>query len=184
MSYFFPQLNLNKFLFIGDGKKWKLAFDFVKKEKLNNAQVLPFQSEMMMPYSLALGDISIASLDKGAEGLMVPSKVCYYMASGSAVIGICEGKNDLVNSLAKGSMGKLNSLANVTFANTRSLALDGVAQGSITTFTPAVMNNLYWPGGQSGFGPDSSEWLLYKTPPNATDTAGIEANIMNYYGIS
>ena len=94
-----------KFLFIGDGKKWKLAFDFVKKEKLNNAQVLPFQSEMMMPYSLALGDISIASLDKGAEGLMVPSKVCYYMASGSAVIGICEGKNDLVNSLAKGDFG-------------------------------------------------------------------------------
>tara|TARA_R100001163_G_scaffold61859_1_gene52176 strand:+ start:1532 stop:2500 length:969 start_codon:yes stop_codon:yes gene_type:complete len=71
-----------------------------------------------------------------------------------------------------------------TNPDTTSLALDGVAQGSITTFTPAVMNNLYWPGGQSGFGPDSSEWLLYKTPPNATDTAGIEANIMNYYGIS
>ena len=108
-----------KFLFIGYGEKWKSAFDFVKKEKLNNAQVLPLQSELNMPYSLALGDISIASLDKGAEGLMVPSKVSYYMASGSAVIGICEGENDLAQTLAKGKFsfivppGKHESLTKV-----------------------------------------------------------------------
>jgi len=71
-----------------------------------------------------------------------------------------------------------------TNPNTTSLALDGVDQGSVTTFTPAVMNKLYWPSGASGWPPDSSEWIFYKTPPNATDTAGIEANIMDYYGIT
>ena len=30
---------------------------------------------------------------------MVPSKTFYYMAAGSAVIGICEGRNDLAHSV-------------------------------------------------------------------------------------
>ena len=94
-----------KFLFFGEGKKWKSAREFVEIERLNNVQILPLESELNMPYALALGDISIASLDRGAEGLMVPSKIYYYMASGSAVIGICEGKNDLAQSLSKGNFG-------------------------------------------------------------------------------
>ena len=71
-----------------------------------------------------------------------------------------------------------------TNPNTTSLALDGVAQGSVTTFTPGLMNVLRWAGNASAFSPDSSEWIFYKTPPNATDTAAIEANIMDYYGIT
>lgn len=94
-----------KFLFIGEGEKWQSAFDFVDTEGLANVQVLPFQSEARLPYTMALGDISIVALDRGAEGLMVPSKMYYYMAAGSAVIGICQGKNDLAQSLSKGSSG-------------------------------------------------------------------------------
>lgn len=94
-----------KFLFIGEGEKWQPAFDFVESEGLTNVQVLPFQSEARLPYTMALGDISLVALDKGAEGLMVPSKMYYYMAAGSAVIGICQGRNDLAQSLSKGNSG-------------------------------------------------------------------------------
>jgi len=94
-----------KFLFIGEGEKWQSAFDFVKNEQLSNVQVLPFQPEERLPYTMALGDISLVALDKGAEGLMVPSKMYYYMAAGSAVIGICQGHNDLEESLLKGNSG-------------------------------------------------------------------------------
>lgn len=94
-----------KFLFIGEGEKWKSAYDFVNKEQLSNVQVLPFQPEERLPYTMALGDISLVALDKGAEGLMVPSKMYYYMAAGSAVIGICQGRNDLEQCLLKGSSG-------------------------------------------------------------------------------
>jgi glycosyltransferase involved in cell wall biosynthesis len=94
-----------KFLFIGEGEKWQSAYDYVEQEKLTNVQVLPFQPEERLPYTMALGDISLVALDKGAEGLMVPSKMYYYMAAGSAVIGICQGRNDLEQSLLRGDSG-------------------------------------------------------------------------------
>lgn len=94
-----------KFIFIGEGAKWQHAYDYVQQEKLLNVQVLPFQSEERLPYTMALGDISLVALDKGAEGLMVPSKMYYYMAAGSAIIGICQGRNDLEESLLLGKCG-------------------------------------------------------------------------------
>jgi len=94
-----------KFIFIGGGEKWQSAYDYVQVEQLSNVQVLPFQEEERLPFSMALGDISLVALDKGAEGLMVPSKMYYYMAAGSAVIGICQGRNDLEQSLIKGDSG-------------------------------------------------------------------------------
>lgn len=96
-----------QFLFIGEGQKWQDACDFVQHNQLAKVQVLPFQPEERLPFTMALGDISLVALDKGAEGLMVPSKMYYYMAAGSAVIGICQGRNDLENSLNIGQSGKV-----------------------------------------------------------------------------
>jgi glycosyltransferase involved in cell wall biosynthesis len=94
-----------KFLFIGEGEKWQPAYDYVAAEGLTNVKVIPFQPEDRLPYTMALGDISLVALDKGVEGLMVPSKMYYYMAAGSAVIGICQGRNDLALSLSMGDSG-------------------------------------------------------------------------------
>jgi len=67
---------------------------------------------------------------------------------------------------------------------TTSLSLNGVSQGTLTNWTNLYFNKLAWPGQASGFGPDAAEFIIYQTPPNSSDIAGIEANIMNYYGIS
>ena len=101
--------NKIKFLFFGAGDEWLPAFEFVSNENLENVQILPFQPESKLPYTMALGDISIVSLDKGAEGLMVPSKMYYYMAAGSAIIGICEGKNDVQDTIKLADCGKVVS---------------------------------------------------------------------------
>ena len=85
------------FLFVGGGEKWQDAIDFKNRHNLDNVKVYPYQSESQLPYSMALSSISIVTLDKGAEKLMVPSKVFYYMAAGSAVIGICQGENELLD---------------------------------------------------------------------------------------
>ena len=61
-----------KFLFIGEGEKWQPAYDYVAAEGLTNVKVIPFQSEDRLPFTMALGDVSLVALDKGAEGLMVP----------------------------------------------------------------------------------------------------------------
>jgi glycosyltransferase involved in cell wall biosynthesis len=83
------------FLFIGSGEKWQFAVDFSEKYNLKNIQVHPFQTEDRLPMTMALATISLVALDEGAEELMLPSKVFYYMAAGSAVVAICRGKNEL-----------------------------------------------------------------------------------------
>tara|TARA_Y100000401_G_scaffold74631_1_gene60528 strand:- start:593 stop:1516 length:924 start_codon:yes stop_codon:yes gene_type:complete len=67
---------------------------------------------------------------------------------------------------------------------TTSLALNGVSQGTLTDWTNLSFRALAWPGAASGFGPDAAEFLIYQTPPSVSDVAAIEANIMEYYGIS
>lgn len=83
------------FLFIGSGEKWKDVHYFKEEFKLKNIEVHPLQPEKLLPMTLALASVSLVSLEKRAEGLMVPSKLFYYLASGSAVIGICRKKNEL-----------------------------------------------------------------------------------------
>ena len=84
-----------RFLFIGGGDKWEDVARFKALHQLDGLSVFPYQSEQQLPFSLALGDISMVTLDEGAEGLMLPSKLSYYMAAGSAILGVCSGENDL-----------------------------------------------------------------------------------------
>ena len=95
-----------KFVFIGDGQKRKLIEKYIfDKGDRNNISLLPLQSENIFPLSIAIGDISLVTLDKGAERLMIPSKVSYYLAAGSAIIGICDKRNDLYEMLIKSEAG-------------------------------------------------------------------------------
>ena len=93
------------FVLIGEGAKWQEAFDFAKERTLPNLKVLPFQPEAVLPFSLAMADIALVSLDMGAEGMMIPSKTYYYMAAGAAVIAISQGDSELTDTLAKAECG-------------------------------------------------------------------------------
>lgn len=95
------------FLLIGHGEKWQDALDFQKDNNLTNLQVLPFQSENKLPYTMALADIALVALDEGAEGLMLPSKMFYYMAAGAAIIGICRGKSDMSEIIINSNCGNI-----------------------------------------------------------------------------
>jgi len=112
------QINIS-FLLIGEGAKWKEAVEFKKENNLNNLQILPFQPEDKLPFTLSLADIALVSLDEGAEGFMVPSKMFYYMSAGAAVIGVCKGINDVSNIILKSNCGitiepkKPKELANI-----------------------------------------------------------------------
>jgi len=64
------------------------------------------------------------------------------------------------------------------------LALDGLEQESVTNWVNISFHNLAWPGAAFGTAPDAAEFLIYQNPPDASTTAAIEANIMDYYLIS
>jgi len=83
------------FLFIGGGDKYQTVVDYQKSHQLDNIAIYPYQEESDLPYTMTLASISLVALDGGAQELMIPSKVFYYMAAGSAVIGICSGENEL-----------------------------------------------------------------------------------------
>ena len=62
---------------------------------LKNLKYLPYQSEQALPFSLAAADVAIVSLGRGTEGISMPSKLYFNMASGCAILGISDGRNDL-----------------------------------------------------------------------------------------
>lgn len=95
------------FLLFGEGERWKNAINFQKKNNLKNLQIFPFQSEEKLPYTMPLADIALVSLDIGAEGYMLPSKMFYYMSAGAAVIGICKGNNDVSKVIQSADCGMI-----------------------------------------------------------------------------
>ena len=96
--------NLN-FLFIGGGKQFSFVEKFIQENNLHNSQLLPLQPESIVPFTMALGDISIVALDSGMEGLMTPSKVISYFSAGSAVIAIANQDSDLADLINKYACG-------------------------------------------------------------------------------
>lgn len=93
------------FVLIGEGAKWQDAHDFKTAHELANLHVLPFQPEAMLPHTLSMADIALVALDKGAEGLMIPSKTYYYMAAGAAILAICQGESELTDTIEAGKCG-------------------------------------------------------------------------------
>ena len=93
------------FLFIGQGPGYNLVQEFMKRENLPNILLLPLQPEEVFPFSIAVGDIGIVSIQKGMENLMMPSKLYDMMAAGLAIIGISEGENDLRDTIERCNIG-------------------------------------------------------------------------------
>jgi colanic acid biosynthesis glycosyl transferase WcaI len=69
----------------------KLAIDL----GATNVQFLPPVPVADLPLSLATADVSVVSLAPGFEGLSMPSKTYFAMASGSAILGLSHQDSDL-----------------------------------------------------------------------------------------
>jgi glycosyltransferase involved in cell wall biosynthesis len=74
-----------RFVFIGEGDKKQKIQQMACDLKLDNMLFLPFQPREHLPYSLTCGDVSLVTLEKGLEGLSVPSKLYTSLAAGQAI---------------------------------------------------------------------------------------------------
>jgi colanic acid biosynthesis glycosyl transferase WcaI len=83
------------FMFIGAGPKWVIVADAKQNEGLDNVTLLDWQSEDVVPYSLASADIALVSLENAMVGLAIPSKAMASMAVGSALVAIVGLENEL-----------------------------------------------------------------------------------------
>ena len=93
------------FMIIGEGAKRHLVEKAKSQDGLDNLTILPFQPEDVLPLSLPTADFAVVTLDKGSEGLMVPSKTYYAMAAGSALIGLCDDNSEVAHMIYRHECG-------------------------------------------------------------------------------
>jgi len=94
-----------RFLFIGGGGKRKKIEKMAADLGLKNVQFLPYQPKGNLRYSLACSDVSLVCLDKGVEGLSVPSKYYGILASGRPVIALMAEDSEVAMSIRESGCG-------------------------------------------------------------------------------
>ncbi|HEY6563269.1 MAG TPA: glycosyltransferase, partial [Pirellulaceae bacterium] len=96
-----------RFFFIGDGPKWKWLSRQLAAEPLPNTLLLPWQTEDILPDSLAAADVALVSLEPELTGLAVPSKAYYFLSSGVPLIGICDEHCELAELITDFGCGRV-----------------------------------------------------------------------------
>lgn len=94
-----------KFIFVGDGYKKKLIEDFTKINNLKNIKLIGYQYGEDYNQLLNSANIFITTLDKGIEGLGVPSKTYSYLAAGKPIIAIMNSNSEIGSLVENNNLG-------------------------------------------------------------------------------
>lgn len=105
-----------KFTFIGDGNRKQDIIDLKKNEGLDNIQVGNYMFGEEYNNLLNCADVFITTLQKGIEGLGVPSKTYTYMSVAKPLIAIMSKDSEIgsvVNEYKLGKQFESNEVANI-----------------------------------------------------------------------
>ena len=94
-----------RFVFIGEGGKKQNLMRLAKSKNLENVLFLPFQAREVLPYSVTCADVSIVALERGIEGLSMPSKLYTILASGRPVVALVDRDSDVAHIIAEAGCG-------------------------------------------------------------------------------
>ena len=87
------------------GGSWERIGKMVADLGLDNVRFLPYQPKEKLRYSLTCSDVSMVCLDRGVEGLSVPSKYYGILASGRPVIALMAGHSEVAMSIRESGCG-------------------------------------------------------------------------------
>ena len=93
------------FVFSGHGNKVEHVKGFLKDNEITNAKVFGFLTGQDYADILAISNLCLVSLEKGIEGLGVPSKTYGYLAAGKPVLAIMSSETDIARDLKEFSSG-------------------------------------------------------------------------------
>lgn len=98
------------FIFVGDGYKKQQIEDYKKENSLSNIKLMGYKYGETYNHLLNASDIFITTLDKGIEGLGVPSKTYSYMAAGKPIIAIMNSCSEIGSLVENKNLGiRINS---------------------------------------------------------------------------
>jgi len=95
------------FLIIGDGFRRQWLIDEIGKRGLANVSLLPFQPQTELIYSLNAADVSLVTLERGAEGLGVPSKFYPILAVGKPVVAVMHANAEVARTVREMHIGEV-----------------------------------------------------------------------------
>lgn len=99
------EINDIKFVFVGDGYKKKYIESYVNQFKLQNIKMLDYQYGETYNQLLNSADLFITTLDKGIEGLGVPSKTYSYLAASKPIIAIMNKDSEIGSLVEENKLG-------------------------------------------------------------------------------
>lgn len=94
-----------RFMFVGGGKKKAIVEQFVHEHGLTNCILADYQPREKLEESLAAGDLHLASLTEGIEGIMVPCKLFGIMGAGRPCAFIGHPTSELARVLQEQNAG-------------------------------------------------------------------------------
>jgi glycosyltransferase involved in cell wall biosynthesis len=93
------------FLLIGDGARRERLQQMALERNLTNVRFLPFQPYERLAQVLSAADIAVVVLERGFEGLSVPSKTYGAMAAGVAILGLIEPHSEIGRTIIEEQCG-------------------------------------------------------------------------------
>ena len=95
-----------RFAFVGGGKKKEQVERFVHEHQLEDTCILePFQPREQLDELLSAGDLHLASLLEGIEGIMVPSKLFGILAVGRPALFIGSDQSEIARVISENDCG-------------------------------------------------------------------------------
>lgn len=101
------------FIFVGDGYKKKVIEKYISDKKLDNIKLFDYCYSEEYNQVLNTADIFISTLDKGIEGLGVPSKTYSYLAIGKPIIAIMNKNSEIGNLVIENNIGIVEESDNI-----------------------------------------------------------------------
>jgi colanic acid biosynthesis glycosyl transferase WcaI len=93
------------FVFVGAGARREYIADRIKNENLANVRMLPFVPKEHFGDMLASADVSLVTLEPGAEGVGVPSKFYNILASGRPTVALVSPSSEVARVLEEADCG-------------------------------------------------------------------------------
>lgn len=84
------------YLMIGQGKKKPLLEERVKQERLTNVTILDLQPFDVVPYSFAVADVAMITLNEESGAVSVPGKTYDLLSVGAPLLCICPETSEMV----------------------------------------------------------------------------------------